>query len=166
MNRLENVTLEELQETLNRVNEKKAAIRVVAAIAYKNGITQSELASWFDVERKTIYNWLTRFETEDFDASIKDQERPGRPRKLTKAELESLKSILHQPPTEAGHASQTWNVSLVQELLEEEFDSEYSRPSCRRLMKELGLRYRRPKRTEVDSLGEQIDPLGHVWLPG
>ena len=139
MEHLQDITVEELQEALDRTDEKKPAQRLIAAIAYKNGITQSELAEWFDVERKTIYNWLTRLEEKDLDAAVKDEKRSGRPRKLDENELKELEGMLHDPPTAVGYDAPAWTVHLVQELLREKFESEYSQPSCRRLMKELGL---------------------------
>lgn len=70
----------------------------MAAIAYKKAITQFELAEWSEVERKTIYNWLTRLESADLDEAIKDEKRPGRTRKLDEEDLEKLEEILHDPP--------------------------------------------------------------------
>ena len=103
MGRLQDITVGELQEALDRTDEKKPAQRLFVAIAYKNGITQSELAEWFDVERKTIYNWLIRLEERDFDEAVYDEKRPGRPRKLTEEQLKDLKEILHNLPTEARY---------------------------------------------------------------
>jgi transposase len=49
------------------VDGKKPTQRLLAAIAYKNGILQTELAEWYDVQRRTIYNWLKRL---DIDESL------------------------------------------------------------------------------------------------
>ena len=56
MEHLTDTTVDDLQQALDSTDEKTPALRLVASIAYKNGIIQSELSEWFDVERKTIYN--------------------------------------------------------------------------------------------------------------
>lgn len=56
------ISVEDLQQALDGVEGKQPTQRLLAAIAYKNGSTQTRLASWYDVPRKTIYNWLMRLE--------------------------------------------------------------------------------------------------------
>lgn len=172
MEHLTEITVEQLQEALDKTDEKTPAQRLIAAIAYKNGITQSELADWFDVERKTIYNWLTRLEDRDLERAIYDVDRPGRPRKLTEEQLDELEEILHNPPTAVGYDVPAWMTDLVQELIREQFEIEYSRPSCRRLMKELGLSYQTPRKAaaeadpaEREEYEQELKKLGHVWMP-
>jgi chromosome segregation and condensation protein ScpB len=41
---LDEISVEELQDALDNVEEKKPTQRLLAAIAYKNGVTQTELA--------------------------------------------------------------------------------------------------------------------------
>lgn len=139
MDHLNDISMADLQEALDAVDQKKPTLRLVAAIAYKNGVSQSDIAAWFGVERKTIYNWLTRFEGRDPKGAALDKHRPGRPRKLTASQLDTLLTTLHNPPVEAGYNADAWTTSLVEQLLRDMFDVEYSRSSCRRLMKEAGL---------------------------
>ena len=58
MSHLDEITVEELQDALDNVDGKNPIQRLLAAIAYKNGVTQTELAEWYDVQRRTIYSWL------------------------------------------------------------------------------------------------------------
>ena len=150
MDHLDEITVEDLQRALDDVTDKKSTQRLLAAIAYKRGITQSELAEWYDVERKTIYNWLTRLDADSLERAVADAPRPGRTRKLAGERRDEFERTLHRPPTDAGYDSQAWTPALVQTLLEEVYDVEYSLPSCRRLMKEAGLRYRTEPRRGVD----------------
>lgn len=172
MEHLTEVTVDDLQSALESVTEKKPTQRLIVAIAYKNGITQSELAAWFDVERKTIYNWLTRLETRDLDSAVRDEHRAGRPRKLSDEQLAQLETTLRDPPTEAGVDAPAWTTDLLQAFVRDRFDVEYSRPSCRRLMKEAGLSCRNPHEAaaEIDAedreeLTQELNRLGHVWMP-
>ena len=60
MDHFDEISVEELQDALDNVDGKKPTQRLLAAIAYKNGVAQTELAEWFDVQRRTIYSWLKR----------------------------------------------------------------------------------------------------------
>lgn len=172
MDHLSETTIADLQHALDTTDQKTPAMRLIAAIAYKNGITQSELADWFDVERKTIYNWLTRLEERDLETAIRDAERPGRPRKLDETQRREFETMLHNPPQDAEYDVPAWSTDRVQRLLREQFDVDYSRPSCRRLMSEAGLRYYTPDEaaavadpTDSESFATAVRNLGHVWMP-
>jgi transposase len=143
---LDEIPIERLQEALDEVSDAKPAQRLTAAIAYKNGITQTELAEWYGVQRRTIYSWLKRLKDGPLDQAVTDAPRSGRPRKLTPDQREAFEAALHEPPTEAGYDEPAWTPALVGRFVREAFGVEYSEPSCRRLMKEAGLEYRKPPR--------------------
>ena len=87
MNHLDEISVEELQDTLDNVDGKKPTQRLLAAIAYKNGVTQTELAQWYDVQRRTIYSWLKRLDTnESLEQAVSDDKRTGRKRKLSETQ--------------------------------------------------------------------------------
>lgn len=65
MNHLDDISVEELQDVLDNVDGKKPTQRLLAAITYKSGVTQTELAQWYDVQRRTIYSWLKRLDTDE-----------------------------------------------------------------------------------------------------
>lgn len=103
MDHLDEISVEDLQHALNNVEGKKLPQRLLATIAYKNGVTQTELAEWYGVQRRTIYSRLTRLLIEPREPAVHDDHRSGRPRKLTKDQQKLLETTLHEPPTEAGY---------------------------------------------------------------
>lgn len=136
MESLERVTADDLRAALASVDGKRPALRLTAAIAHKDGVTQRRLATWFGVERKTIYNWLTRIDPDDVAGSVRDDPRPGRPRKLTPDQQAALADHLTRPPAESGYDADHWTAPLLQAHVASTFDVEYSLPSCRRLLAE------------------------------
>ena len=62
MDHLNEISVEELQHALDEVEGDKPTQRFTAAIAYKNGVTQTEIAERYGVQRRTIYSWLKRLE--------------------------------------------------------------------------------------------------------
>lgn len=172
MTRLTDVTVEQLRRALDDVSGRTPTLRLTAAIAYKNGVSQTELGEWFGVSRRTIYEWLTRLEEEPIAEAVHDDPRPGRPGKLTAAQRSRLETRLQQPPTRAGYDEPAWTPALVREYLAERFDVAYSRSSCRRLMKEAGLVYLEPEgsaepmadTSRPDVGGGEPATVG-LWLP-
>ncbi|MGM0717960.1 MAG: IS630 family transposase [Halobacteriota archaeon] len=152
MDHLDEISVEELQDALDNVNEKKPTQRLLAAIAYKSGVTQTELAEWYDVQRRTIYSWLKRLDTdESLEQAVSDDKRTGRKRKISELQQEEFEETVHYPPEEVGIDASAWTPALAQEYLEETYGVEYSIPSCRRLLKEAGLSYQKPRRSAAEA---------------
>lgn len=167
MTHLEDVSAAELRDALDHVTGSKPTQRLLAAIAYKHGVTQTELSEWYGVERKTIYNWLTRIEQEGIGDGSRDDDRPGRPSKLGRDQREELTVALQDPPPATDWAVAAWTPELVQAYVRETFGVEYSASSCRRLLRDAGLRYR--SRDEV-RVSETSLPLVEAsargfWIP-
>ncbi len=173
MNHLDEISVEELQNALDNVDAKKPTQRLLAAIAYKNGVTQTELAEWYDVQRRTIYSWLKRLDTdESLEQAVSDDKRTGRKRKLSETQQEEFEETVHEPPSEIGIDAPAWTPALAQEFLEETYGVEYSIPSCRRLLKEAGFSYQKPRRSaaesdknEQEAFHEELKKSGGRWTP-
>lgn len=157
MEHLDEISVEDLQQALDNVEGKKPTQRLLAAIMYKNGVSQTEIAEWYDVERKTIYNWFKRLDAKSLEQAVTDAHRPGRNRKLSEKQQQELERTLQNSPADVGYDALTWTPTLVQQYLAETFDAEYSQSSCRRLMKEAGLSYQKPRRIAVQAETEDCD---------
>lgn len=152
MGRLPHLTLDELWDRLDEIDEKTPAQRVLVAISHKLGDSNKDLAERHHVSRKTIRNWLDRFEDQPLDQAPYDDPRSGRPSKLTDEEREEFFEHLHQSPDEFGFDRQVWSPVLVHHHLDHEFGVEYTLVHIRRLMHEAGLSWRtaRPRHYEAD----------------
>jgi transposase len=158
MNHLDEISTAELHDVLNSVEEKKPTQRLLASIAYKNGVSQTELAKWFNTSRRTIYNWLMRFDTnEPLSEVVSDAHRSGRNRKLSEDELKEFRETVHRSPRDAGYDEPAWTTTLVRHHLEETYHVEYSIPSCRRLLKEAGLSYQKSRPANAKDEPEDRD---------
>ncbi len=173
MDHLDEISVEELQDALDNVEGNKPTQRLLAAIAYKNGVTQTELAEWHDTGRRTIYSWLTRLDTdESLEQAVTDAHRSGRKRKLSEKEQKEFEETVHESPANVGVDAPAWTPALVQQYLDETYNVEYSIPSCRRLLKEAGLSYQIPRRTaaeadaeEEETFREELKKSGGRWTP-
>ncbi|GAB7011538.1 hypothetical protein JCM31271_34810 [Halorubrum trueperi] len=173
MDHLDEISVEELQDALDNVDGNKPTQRLLAAIAYKNGVTQTELADWHDTGRRTIYSWLNRLDTDEpLEQAVTDAHRSGRKRKLSEKQQQEFEHTVHDSPQEIGIDAPAWTPALVQDYLEETYGVEYSLPSCRRLLKEAGLSYQKPRRSAAESdeddqgeFHDEIKKSGERWTP-
>lgn len=155
MDYLENVTTDELHEILAEVDEKTPVQRVLAGIAYKDGIDQKKIAEHHDVHPNTVRNWLNRLERleeEPFDQVVSDAPRPGQSRELAEEEYDRFVEALNHSPKEAGRDARAWSVPLARQYLKDTFDVEYCPRHVRRLMSEAGLSWKTagPEYAETD----------------
>jgi transposase len=157
MTHLEEITGDALREALWNVEDATAAIRLVAAIVYKQGVNQSEIGNWFGVTRRTIYNWLTRLESEPREVSEAacDDDRSGRSPRLSDQQQVQLEETLHNPPSEAGYDAPVWSPALVRQHIKETFEVEYSLSSCRRWLRKCGMSYKKPRRENTKADPEE-----------
>jgi transposase len=152
MGRLDDLTLEELQELRERTEGEIPRERVLAAIGRKQGDELETLAERHGVVEKTIRNWLDRFAREPIEQAPYDDDRPGRPAKLTEDQREQFFEHLQQPPTTFGYEQQAWSPKLLLHHVKEEYGVDYSEGHARKLLGKAELSYRtaRPHNHEAD----------------
>ena len=113
MGRLDDITLEELQELREQAEGKIPREQVLAAIDRKQGDELETLAERHGVVEKTIRNWLDWFAREPVEQAPYNDDRPGRPSKLDEEQREQFFEQLQQPPTELGYDQQAWSPRLL-----------------------------------------------------
>jgi len=152
LDRLDHLTLEELYAELEEVDKRVPTQRVLVAIGHTLGPANKDLAPRHNVSRKTIRNWLDRFEEQPLEQAPYDAPRSGRPAKLTDREKERFFKHLQEPPEGFGYERQAWSPVLVHDHLETEFGVEYTLVHIRRLMHGANLTWRtaRPRHYEAD----------------
>lgn len=60
MAHLDAISIDDLHDALDLVGDKRSIQQLLAAISFKNGVSQTELADWFGTGGRTIYSWLIR----------------------------------------------------------------------------------------------------------
>ncbi len=124
-----------LRAALDDADDPKAVKRLMVAIAYEDGVSVDTLGDRYGFPRSTIYSWLSQFESGDVADAIRDSPRPGRPRRLTDAELDELDDALAAAPAAVGLDGDEWTPSLARRYVRREFDVEYSLGHVRRLLR-------------------------------
>ncbi|MWG33454.1 helix-turn-helix domain-containing protein [Halomarina oriensis] len=136
---LDGTSVETLRKKLRETDEKTPALRLVVALNYKYGLSQTEIADQYGIARKTVYNWLVRFQSRPIEEALHDRDRSGRPSKLTGEQRRLFYAQLRRSPKAVGYDADAWNPSLARRLVRDVFDVDYSIPHLRRLLREAGL---------------------------
>jgi transposase len=108
------------------------------ALAYLDGVPVETLVDRYGVPQSTVYSWLDRFEERPLADALHDDERPGRPPKLSPEERETLADRLEGTPEAVGFDAEAWTPELVREHVDRAFGVSYSVGHARRLLAELG----------------------------
>ena len=145
MAKLENISIDDLREALEHVEDKKATQRLMLAILYKQGPSVPMIADWFDLRETLVYRWFNEMEEQSLMDAIHDDPPPGRPSKLTDEQRNQFEEALHKTPEEVGYDAPAWTSKLARRFLKEEFNVDYTLRHVRRLLKDAGLSYQTPR---------------------
>jgi len=162
MANLENVSADDLRETLAKVDDGDAVKRLMAAITFKeiDELSQKGAAELYGFSSSWASKWfqrLERLEEEPFEEVVYGEPRDGKSPELTEQEHEQFIEALHNPPEESGIDAPAWSVPLARYYLREEFDVEYCERHVRRLMSEAGLSWKtaRPEYYKSDERAQE-----------
>jgi len=147
--RFEKRTLKRLEtelECAQRLNNLRLYRQVWALLQLREGRRVVEIAAFFRVSEKTVYDWLTRFIVERFDWLGK-QHYQGRGRKprLNKQQRRRLYEIVAAGPEKAGFTCGIWNSAMIITVIQKEFGVTYNPRYLCDLLHKLGLSYQKAK---------------------
>jgi len=137
------------------VLRKQAVRRVV-----EDGEAPDEVADSLQVNRATVYHWLSAFHYGGWSA-LDAKAIPGRPPKLDGKQMAWLaKTIRSKNPLQLHFEYALWTVSMVREVIRRQFDVKLSEVSVGRLLKTLGFSAQRP----LHRAWQQQPALVEEWL--
>ena len=133
-----------LHDEIRRSEDARYDHRLHAVLLVAQGISCSKVSHLLGDSLRSVQNWVNRFERSGF-AGLREGERPGRPSKLTDAQLADIADALRATPEEHGLTGYLWDGKTLSTFILEEFDVELSVRQCQRLFRQLGFRYRKPR---------------------
>src|SRR3954470_10201386 len=133
------------------------AIRLRAVEQVARGVPAARVGAGLaalGLHRRTIYTWLATERTEGREA-LRAKPVPGRPRKLTDAQLGELTALIAETdPREHGFAVALWTREVVRQLIAARFGVQLTVASVGRTLHNLGFSAQRPLYR-----AEQADPV-------
>jgi len=147
-------TDEERQElrimTRRAVGRVSQRARLILLSAERQTVPQ--LAKTFSMSRATVRFWIRRFNAEG-PAGLYDQERSGRPRKVSPSVEDTLVKMIQDDPQQEGQLATFWTVAMLTLALVKK-GIHLSASSVRALMQRIGLRWSRPRL----AMPNKVDP--------
>jgi transposase len=132
------------------------ALRLRAVEQVARGVPAAEVGrglAALGLHRRTIYTWLAKERTEGRQA-LRARPVPGRPRKLTDAQLGELAALIEKTdPRDHGFAVALWTREIVRQLIAVRFGVELTVANVGRTLHGLGFSAQRPLYR-----AEQADP--------
>lgn len=134
-----------LQDEIRRSDESRYDHRLHGVLLVAHGISCREAAGVLGDAPRTVENWVHRFEKRGL-AGLTEGERPGRPSRLSPAQVAKVEMALRQSPAEAGvEGGGVWDGKTLSGYLEQQFEVELKARQCQRLFRQLGFRLRKPR---------------------
>jgi transposase len=131
-------------------------VRIRAVDALVRGMSATDVALAYRVDRTTLFRWRQRYESEG-DAGLQRRGGSGRPRKLAAFSEDAWYAIVLQPASAFGFETDLWTVRRVHQVLRTEFDYTVSCDTVWRRLREAGLTYQKPERQyfQIDEKARQ-----------
>jgi transposase len=139
-----------LARALTRATDLRFFRRVQAVLLLAGGFATPEAAQITGAKPNAVYHWLRLYLRTHWPDSLRDAPRSGRPRvagRITDARIvrEFRRDLLR-----LGYNTTGWTVALLAQQLGRKYGCPISPRTLRRRMRDLGLRWKRPRYVYAD----------------
>ncbi len=122
--------------------------RLLAAQDLQRGLSQSQVARKFGVSRTTASRWYRSLSGKGIEA-LRKRRAPGRPSRLTAAQLADIAEVYRAGARAAGFETDRWTTARFADAIFAKFAVRYDPDHVGRIMHRLGLRERTRQRNRV-----------------
>ncbi len=129
-------------------------VRLRAIRALLSGMSVSDVAQAYQTNRTTVYRWRKRYEAEA-EAGLIRRSGSGRPRVLAQLDRERLTRLVLSSALDHGYESDLWTCGRIQETVRSEFNTDISRWTIWRRLRESELTYQKPERRYIEASEEE-----------
>lgn len=126
----------------------KECSRAQALLWLSEGSSVEEIADLFGVTRRTVYNWVHRFQEREelsLDARLSDAPRCGRPPIALGIIDPLIDEVIDEDPQDFGYHYTGWTADLLRQYLEDFHGIPVSRKSVNRAIDRLDIHWKRPR---------------------
>jgi transposase len=113
--------------------------------AVQRGLAVGQVADTFDIDRTTLFRWVTRYGKAGLNG-LKRRQVTGRPRLLEDLDKEALWEIVLKPATAFGFETDLWTIGRLHRVVQEEYATTISHDTIWRRLRDAGLTYQKPER--------------------
>lgn len=138
---------DEEQEELKRMTRQevgRVSQRAQMALLSVRRKTVPEIADIFEVDCATVRFWIHQFNADGPDG-LYDQERSGRPPKVTQEVKDTIIQMVQDDPQKEGYLATFWTVAMLVLVLTNKLKVTLSLSALRETLHQIGLRWGRPR---------------------
>jgi transposase len=133
-----------LQDEIRRSEESKYDHRLHAVLLVAKGMSCPEASDYLGDSERTLRYWINRYMQKGLQGLV-DNERPGRPSRLTGEQIERINRALRGKPEDVGLRGGIWDGKLLSAFIQKEFQVSLGIRQCQRLFRQLHFRLRKPR---------------------
>jgi len=133
-----------LRNEILRSEEARYDHRLHGVLLVSQGMSCYEVGKKFGHDPTTIQRWVRSFEASGF-SGLQDQEKPGRPQRLSPEGLEVVSRDLRKSPREFGYMQNLWDGKLLSHHIAHSQNVLLKVRQCQRLFHQLEFRLRKPR---------------------
>jgi len=133
-----------LRKEIRRSDEARYDHRLHAVLLAIDGRSPYQVAELLGDAPRSVYNWIALFSSEGLQG-LREEKRPGRPKRLTEKQVRKLERDLIKSPTDFGYAEPIWDGTLLSHHVEQTFGVSLGVRQCQRVFHDLGMRLLRPR---------------------
>ncbi len=122
--------------------ETKYVHRVTMVNLMLGGMTPQYLSKHCGTSERTLQTWIKNVDEAGWNSLI-DDERTGRPRRLSKQQRSEIRETILKKPEETGY--EVWDGPKLSKYIKETYDIDYGVRACQKLMHEMGFALIRPQ---------------------
>lgn len=134
-----------LESQLRTTTDARVYRRTLALLEVAQGQSVSSVAQLLRVSRRAVYHWVTTYAADPHPDSLREHDRPGRPRVLTEGERALLRELMDNSPQESGYFHTEWTVPLLRQHLASHAGRSLSDDTIRRELRLLDYTWKRPR---------------------
>jgi transposase len=132
------------------------ATRMRAADLFTKGVTQADIGRELEVSHQTVSDWHKLWLVGGKRA-LKRTGQPGRPRKVTDADLAKVERALQKGPKANGYPTDLWTLARVAEVIEKFTGVKYHPGHVWKVLRRMGWSRQRPARKAMERDDEAIE---------
>ena len=139
-----------LARALARATDLRFFRRVQAVLLVVRGFPVPEAARITGARPDAVYHWLRLYLRTHAPDSLRDAPRSGRPRVAGRITDARIVREFRRDPLRRGYNTTGWTVALLAEHLGRKYGCPIAARTLRRRMRDLGLRWKRPRYVYAD----------------
>lgn len=128
-------------EAKGKLDEVK---RILALFSLADGQSKKLIAQVLKVSREAVRQWLNAYLVKGLKG-LQNEQRPGRPSKLTNNQRKELCKLIKAGPVKSGFPGACWRSPMIQHLIHEKFNVFYSVKYLSELLRSLGFSFQKAK---------------------